>query len=80
MLFINFEERRRLRLNGVASLDRDDPLLAGYPEGQLIVRVHADVREAVTESSEDNNVATVKIRITGDTVTVVPHSSTGGIP
>jgi uncharacterized protein len=39
LLFINFEERRRLRLNGVASLDRDDPLLAEYPETQLIVRV-----------------------------------------
>ena len=42
LLFINFEERRRLRLNGVASLDRDDPLLAEYPEGQLIVRVHVE--------------------------------------
>ena len=42
LLFINFEERRRLRLNGVASLDRDDPLLAEYPEGQLIVRVRVE--------------------------------------
>ena len=42
LLFINFEERRRLRLNGVASLDREDPLLAEYPEAQLIVRVHAE--------------------------------------
>ena len=42
LLFINFEERRRLRLNGVASFDRDDPLLAEYPEAQLIVRVHIE--------------------------------------
>src|SRR5205814_9535801 len=42
LLFITFEERRRLRLNGVASLGREDPLLAGYPEAQLIVRVHAE--------------------------------------
>jgi uncharacterized protein len=42
LLFINFEERRRLRLNGVASIDRDDPLLAEYPEGQLVVRVHVE--------------------------------------
>ena len=42
LLFINFEERRRLRLNGVASLDRDDPPLAEYPEAQLIVRVRVE--------------------------------------
>ena len=30
-----------MRLNGVASVDRDDPLLAEYPEAQLIVRVRA---------------------------------------
>ncbi len=42
LLFINFEERRRLRVNGVATLDRDDPLLAEYPEGQLIVRVRVE--------------------------------------
>jgi uncharacterized protein len=42
LLFINFEERRRLRLNGVASLDRDDPLLAEYAEAQLIVRVRVE--------------------------------------
>ncbi len=41
LLFIDFERRRRLRLNGVASVAEDDPLLAGYPEAQLIVRVEA---------------------------------------
>src|ERR671934_1158979 len=41
LLFIDFEGRRRLRLNGVASVDEDDPLLAEYPEAQFIVRVAA---------------------------------------
>ena len=42
LLFINFEQRRRVRLNGVASLVDDDPLLAEYPEAQFLVRVHAE--------------------------------------
>jgi predicted pyridoxine 5'-phosphate oxidase superfamily flavin-nucleotide-binding protein len=41
LLFIDFERRRRMRLNGVASVDEDDPLLAEYPEAQLVVRVAA---------------------------------------
>jgi predicted pyridoxine 5'-phosphate oxidase superfamily flavin-nucleotide-binding protein len=41
LLFIEFEQRKRLRLNGVASVDDADPLLAEYPEAQLIVRVEA---------------------------------------
>jgi uncharacterized protein len=41
LLFIDFEGRKRLRLNGVASVDDDDPLLREYPEAQLIVRVRA---------------------------------------
>jgi predicted pyridoxine 5'-phosphate oxidase superfamily flavin-nucleotide-binding protein len=40
LLFIDFEDRRRLRVNGVASVNRDDPLLQEYPEAQLVVRVH----------------------------------------
>ena len=43
MLFIDFERQSRLRLNGVASIDERDPLLAGYPGAQLVVRVR--VRE-----------------------------------
>src|SRR5438876_11220924 len=39
LLFIDFERRKRLRLNGIASVADDDPLLAAYPEAQLIVRV-----------------------------------------
>ena len=39
MLFIDFENQRRMRLNGQASVDWDDPLMAEYPEAQFIVRV-----------------------------------------
>jgi uncharacterized protein len=41
LLFIDFESRRRMRLNGTASVADDDPLLADYPEAQLVVRVTA---------------------------------------
>jgi uncharacterized protein len=41
LLFIDFEQRRRLRLNGVASVSGDDPMLAEFPEAQLLVRVEA---------------------------------------
>jgi predicted pyridoxine 5'-phosphate oxidase superfamily flavin-nucleotide-binding protein len=41
LLFVDFEGRKRLRLNGIASVDEDDALLADYPEAQLIVRVAA---------------------------------------
>src|ERR1043165_5339621 len=41
--FVNFEKPHRLRLQGVASVDDDDPLLSEYKEAQLVVRV------AVTE-------------------------------
>lgn len=41
MLFIDFERGRRMRLNGVASIDDRDPLMAEYPEAQFIVRVRA---------------------------------------
>ena len=41
LLFIDFEGRKRMRLNGIASVADDDPLLADYPEAQLVVRVAA---------------------------------------
>jgi len=41
LLFIDFEGRKRMRLNGTASVDDDDPLVAEYPEAQLVVRVLA---------------------------------------
>jgi uncharacterized protein len=39
LLFIDFERRRRLRLNGTASVSLDDPLLASWPEARQVVRV-----------------------------------------
>jgi uncharacterized protein len=41
LLFIDFEGRKRMRLNGVASIDDDDPLLEEWPEAQFVVRVKA---------------------------------------
>lgn len=41
LLFIDFEGRKRMRLNGIASVADADPLLAEFPEAQLIVRVSA---------------------------------------
>jgi uncharacterized protein len=41
LLFIDFEGRKRVRLNGTASVADDDPLLPAYPEAQLVVRVRA---------------------------------------
>jgi len=39
LLFIDFERQSRLRLNGVATIDEGDPLLADYPGAQFVVRV-----------------------------------------
>jgi predicted pyridoxine 5'-phosphate oxidase superfamily flavin-nucleotide-binding protein len=41
MLFIDFERGRRLRLNGVASINEHDELIERYPEAQFVVRVRA---------------------------------------
>lgn len=41
LLFIDFEEGHRMRLNGEASIDDADPLVAEFPEAQFIVRVRA---------------------------------------
>lgn len=41
MLFVDFERPSRMRVNGTASLHRDDPLLAAYEGAQMIVRVQA---------------------------------------
>ena len=43
LLFLNFERPHRIRVQGIASVDDNDPLLADYAEAQLVVRV------AVTE-------------------------------
>jgi len=39
MLFIDFEHPNRVRVHGIASIDRDDPLLAEFKGAELIVRV-----------------------------------------
>jgi uncharacterized protein len=41
MLFVDFERGHRMRLEGTASIDLDDPLRQEYPEAQLVVRVCA---------------------------------------
>ena len=42
LLFIDFENPKRLRVNGRASVHRDDPLLAQFEGAQLLVRVRAE--------------------------------------
>ena len=44
MLFIDFETPHRVRVHGVASIDKNDPLLAEFTGAELVVRV------AVTET------------------------------
>jgi uncharacterized protein len=41
LLFVCFERRRRLRLQGTASIDAADELLPSWPEAQCVVRVRA---------------------------------------
>lgn len=41
LLFLNFDPPRRLRVNGTARLEFDDPALARFPGADLIVHVEA---------------------------------------
>lgn len=41
MLFIDFENQTRMRVQGEATIHANDPLMADYPEAQFIVRVKA---------------------------------------
>jgi uncharacterized protein len=41
LLFIDMQKPRRLRINGTATVSRDDPLLAETVGAQMIVRVNA---------------------------------------
>ena len=41
LLFINFEKPDRIRVNGIATLHTDDPLLSRFPGAIQIVRVRA---------------------------------------
>ncbi len=40
ILFIDFENPHRLRLQGEASVDKNDPLMSDYKEADMIVRVN----------------------------------------
>ena len=42
MLFLDFERPNRLRVNGVASVSADDPLMGEFEGAQLMVRVRAE--------------------------------------
>jgi hypothetical protein len=41
LLFIDFQAGKRLRVNGRARLDLEDPLRAEFPGAQAVVRVQA---------------------------------------
>jgi predicted pyridoxine 5'-phosphate oxidase superfamily flavin-nucleotide-binding protein len=41
LLFVDFEGQKRLRLDGIASVDDADPLLGEYERAQAVVRVEA---------------------------------------
>ena len=43
LLFIDFERPNRLRINGRARIDADDPLRADFAGAQLVVRVRAQL-------------------------------------
>jgi uncharacterized protein len=42
LLFIDFEQPKRLRIHGRASIELNDPLLGEYVEAQFIVRVQVE--------------------------------------
>ena len=42
LLFLDFDQPRRLRVNGTATFSEKDPLMSEFPGAQLIVRVHAE--------------------------------------
>jgi predicted pyridoxine 5'-phosphate oxidase superfamily flavin-nucleotide-binding protein len=42
VLFVDFERGTRLRFNGIARIEEDDPLVESYPGAQFVVRVRGD--------------------------------------
>jgi len=42
LLFIDFQTPHRVRVQATASVSGNDPLLAGFPGAQLVVRAHID--------------------------------------
>lgn len=53
--------------------------ITGLPDGTYTVQVTADDKGVVTESSDTNNTASMKVTIVGDTATAVLGSATGGL-
>lgn len=49
MLFIDFQKPNRMRVNGEATIDPEDPLLPTFPGAKLVIRVQ--VREAFPNCS-----------------------------
>ena len=41
IIFIDFENQQRMRFNGTATIDFNDPMNAEFPEAQFVVRVRA---------------------------------------
>ncbi len=41
LLFLDFENQKRIRVNGTAQISADDPLRAEYPDSVFIIRVTA---------------------------------------
>ncbi len=42
LLFIDFEDQNRMRVQGTATVADDDPLISEFPGAQLVIRVKAD--------------------------------------
>jgi predicted pyridoxine 5'-phosphate oxidase superfamily flavin-nucleotide-binding protein len=42
LLFLDFENPKRIRVNGTAQVDERDPLLGEFPGAVFIVRIHAE--------------------------------------
>jgi len=42
LLFLDFENPKRIRVNGTAHVDPQDPLVAEFPGAVFVVRVHAE--------------------------------------
>jgi predicted pyridoxine 5'-phosphate oxidase superfamily flavin-nucleotide-binding protein len=42
LLFVDFEDQNRMRVQGTASISDSDPLMSEFPGAQLIIRVKAD--------------------------------------
>jgi hypothetical protein len=44
ILFIDFEHQRRIRFNGEATIDADDPLMVEFPEAELLTARGISIR------------------------------------